>query len=70
MCPHGGRAYRTRYFLLRTPASVLGDILKTGIWDPKFTLLPPPLSQGTQELAKQVKNLPEANYNLLKYICK
>lgn len=26
--------------------------------------------QGTQELAKQVKNLPQANYNLLKYICK
>ncbi|XP_066476996.1 rho GTPase-activating protein 22 isoform X2 [Tiliqua scincoides] len=26
--------------------------------------------EGTQELAKQVKNLPQANYNLLKYICK
>ncbi|KFP61603.1 Rho GTPase-activating protein 22, partial [Cariama cristata] len=26
--------------------------------------------QGTQELVKQVKNLPQANYNLLKYICK
>ncbi|KAF4789660.1 Rho GTPase-activating protein 22 [Turdus rufiventris] len=25
---------------------------------------------GTQELVKQVKNLPQANYNLLKYICK
>ncbi|XP_027716445.1 rho GTPase-activating protein 22 isoform X5 [Vombatus ursinus] len=27
-------------------------------------------SEGTLELAKQVKNLPQANYNLLKYICK
>ncbi|XP_075279459.1 rho GTPase-activating protein 22 isoform X3 [Opisthocomus hoazin] len=26
--------------------------------------------EGTQELVKQVKNLPQANYNLLKYICK
>ncbi|KAM9379598.1 rho GTPase-activating protein 22 [Phaethornis superciliosus] len=26
--------------------------------------------EGTQELVKQVKNLPRANYNLLKYICK
>uniref|UniRef100_F7FUJ6 Rho GTPase activating protein 22 n=1 Tax=Ornithorhynchus anatinus TaxID=9258 RepID=F7FUJ6_ORNAN len=26
--------------------------------------------EGTQELTKQVKNLPQANYNLLKYICK
>lgn len=26
--------------------------------------------QGTQELVRQVKNLPQANYNLLKYICK
>ncbi|KAL8186630.1 UNVERIFIED_CONTAM: hypothetical protein K2H54_001757 [Gekko kuhli] len=26
--------------------------------------------EGTQELARQVKNLPQANYNLLKYICK
>ncbi|KYO25175.1 rho GTPase-activating protein 22 isoform X2 [Alligator mississippiensis] len=26
--------------------------------------------EGTQELVKQVKNLPPANYNLLKYICK
>ncbi|PKU31312.1 rho gtpase-activating protein 22 [Limosa lapponica baueri] len=25
--------------------------------------------EGTQELVKQVKNLPQANYNLLKYIC-
>jgi len=29
-----------------------------------------PVPQGTQELVKQVKNLPQANYNLLKYICK
>ncbi|KAM9065072.1 rho GTPase-activating protein 22 isoform X2 [Sarcophilus harrisii] len=27
-------------------------------------------TEGTLELAKQVKNLPQANYNLLKYICK
>ncbi|XP_067395047.1 rho GTPase-activating protein 22 [Emydura macquarii macquarii] len=26
--------------------------------------------EGTKELAKQVKTLPQANYNLLKYICK
>ncbi|XP_005412647.2 PREDICTED: rho GTPase-activating protein 22 [Chinchilla lanigera] len=26
--------------------------------------------EGTLELAKQVRNLPQANYNLLKYICK
>nr|XP_056706520.1 rho GTPase-activating protein 22 [Euleptes europaea] len=26
--------------------------------------------EGTLELARQVKNLPQANYNLLKYICK
>ncbi|XP_077207084.1 rho GTPase-activating protein 22 [Paroedura picta] len=26
--------------------------------------------EGTQELAKQVNNLPQANYNLLRYICK
>nr|XP_048715071.1 rho GTPase-activating protein 22 isoform X1 [Caretta caretta] len=26
--------------------------------------------EGTRELAKQVKTLPQANYNLLKYICK
>ncbi|NXW91314.1 RHG22 protein, partial [Alopecoenas beccarii] len=26
--------------------------------------------EGTQELVRQVKNLPQANYNLLKYICK
>ncbi|KFQ18458.1 Rho GTPase-activating protein 22, partial [Merops nubicus] len=26
--------------------------------------------EGTQELVKQVKKLPQANYNLLKYICK
>ncbi|XP_038599886.1 rho GTPase-activating protein 22 [Tachyglossus aculeatus] len=26
--------------------------------------------EGMQELTKQVKNLPQANYNLLKYICK
>ncbi|XP_070926041.1 rho GTPase-activating protein 22 isoform X10 [Macaca nemestrina] len=29
-----------------------------------------PLRQGTLELAKQVSNLPQANYNLLRYICK
>ncbi|KAM6156667.1 rho GTPase-activating protein 22 [Erethizon dorsatum] len=27
-------------------------------------------AEGTLELAKQVRNLPQANYNLLKYICK
>ncbi|XP_048361834.1 rho GTPase-activating protein 22 [Sphaerodactylus townsendi] len=26
--------------------------------------------EGTQELARQVRNLPQANYNLLKYTCK
>lgn len=26
--------------------------------------------QGLQELGQQVKTLPSANYNLLKYICK
>ncbi|XP_036055729.1 rho GTPase-activating protein 22 isoform X5 [Onychomys torridus] len=29
-----------------------------------------PFRQGTLELAKQVSNLPQANYNLLRYICR
>lgn len=28
------------------------------------------LHKGTVELAKQVSNLPQANYNLLRYICR
>lgn len=28
------------------------------------------IPKGTLELAKQVSNLPQANYNLLRYICK
>lgn len=28
------------------------------------------LYKGTLELAKQVSNLPQANYNLLRYICR
>ncbi|XP_053161920.1 rho GTPase-activating protein 22 isoform X2 [Hemicordylus capensis] len=46
------------------PFATYEDFLSCG------KLLSKDKEEGTQELTKQVKNLPQVNFNLLKYICK